>query len=61
MTRLLTVKQAAAEYGIPAPTLYALIAGRKLPEVRLPGAERRVWLDRADLDKLIAASRQVRT
>ena len=59
--RLLTVKGGAAEYGIPPSTLYKLIADGKLPEVRLPGSERRVRLDRSDLEKLIATSRAVRT
>lgn len=59
--RLLTVAGAADKYGIPASTLYRLVADGRLAEVRLPGAERRVWLDIEDIEKLIAASRVVRS
>jgi excisionase family DNA binding protein len=61
LKRLLTIKSANGEYGIPTSTLYRLIADGKLAEVRLPGAERRVWLDREDLERLIMSSRGVRS
>jgi excisionase family DNA binding protein len=53
--RLLTIHQAANEYGITPGSLRALIASRKLPSVELPGV-RRVLIPRAVLEELIEAS-----
>lgn len=51
--RLLDLKAAETYSGISAWTLRDLIASGELPAVRPPGL-RRVWIDRADLDKAIA-------
>jgi hypothetical protein len=51
--RLLELKEAEAYSGISAWTLRELIASGDLPVVRAPRL-RRVWIDRADLDKAIA-------
>jgi hypothetical protein len=53
--RLITRQQAAAEYGIPARSIYDLICRGLLPVVRLPDT-RRIWLRRVDLDRLIESS-----
>jgi excisionase family DNA binding protein len=58
---LLTVKQAAAETGLPVSTIYSLITTGKLAEVRLPDVGgRRVWILRRDVEALLEKSRQVR-
>lgn len=51
--RLLDLKAAEIYSGISAWTLRDLIASGDLPAVRPPRL-RRVWIDRADLDKAIA-------
>jgi len=51
--RLLDLKAAEVYSGISAWTLRDLIASGELPVVRPPRL-RRVWIDRADLDKAIA-------
>ena len=51
--RLLDLKAAEAYSGISAWTLRDLIASGDLPVVRPPRL-RRVWIDRADLDRAIA-------
>lgn len=51
--RLLDMRAAEAYSGISAWTLRDLIASGDLPVVRPPRL-RRVWIDRADLDKAIA-------
>lgn len=51
--RLLELRDAEAYSGISAWTLRELIASGDLPVVRAPRL-RRVWIDRADLDKAIA-------
>ena len=51
--RLLDLKAAETYSGISAWTLRDLIASGDLPAVRPPRL-RRVWIDRADLDKAIA-------
>jgi excisionase family DNA binding protein len=51
--RLLDLKAAEIYSGISAWTLRDLIASGELPAVRPPRL-RRVWIDRADLDKAIA-------
>jgi excisionase family DNA binding protein len=52
--RLLDLKAAETYSGISAWTLRDLIASGDLPAVRPPRL-RRVWIDRDDLDKAIAA------
>ena len=52
--RLLDLKAAEVYSGISAWTLRDLIASGDLPAVRPPRL-RRVWIDRADLDRAIAA------
>lgn len=51
--RSLDLKEAESYSGISAWTLRDLIASGDLPAVRPPRL-RRVWIDRADLDKAIA-------
>lgn len=51
--RLLDLKAAELYSGISAWTLRDLIASGDLPAVRPPRL-RRVWIDRADLDRAIA-------
>jgi excisionase family DNA binding protein len=51
--RLLDLKAAEIYSGISAWTLRDLIASGELPAVRPPRL-RRVWIDRADLDRAIA-------
>jgi excisionase family DNA binding protein len=51
--RLLDLKEAEAYSGISVWTLRELIASGELPTVRPPGL-RRIWVERADLDKAIA-------
>ena len=51
--RLLDLKAAEIYSGISAWTLRDLIASGALPAVRPPRL-RRVWIDRADLDRAIA-------
>lgn len=51
--RLLTIRSASERTGIPVSTLHALVARGIMAEVRLPGAERRIWIREADLDQLI--------
>lgn len=52
--RLLDLKAAELYSGISAWTLRDLIASGELPAVRPPRL-RRVWIDRSDLDRAIAA------
>jgi len=51
--RLLDLKAAERYSGISAWTLRDLIASGELPAVRPPRL-RRIWIDRADLDRAIA-------
>jgi excisionase family DNA binding protein len=53
--RLISIDQAADEYGIAPGSLRRLIAARELASVELPGI-RRVFLRREDLDALIEES-----
>jgi hypothetical protein len=55
---LLTLQAAAAEYGPPYTSLRDLVIQGHLPRVRL-GDSKRIWVKRADLEKLIAASTEV--
>jgi excisionase family DNA binding protein len=57
--RLLTVPQSAEQYGIPERSVHDLIARGLLPYVRFEGG-RRIWLDRQDLEALVAASKEKR-
>jgi excisionase family DNA binding protein len=60
--RLMSIKDASSYLGLSPWTVRDLIASGVLPRVRLPlgGARdvRRVLLDRVDLDKLIAQSKE---
>jgi hypothetical protein len=56
--RLLTGRQAEAETGVPYRSLYDLHLSGALPAVRFPGS-RRLWFERAALDRLIEQSREV--
>lgn len=53
-SRLLDLHEAERYSGISAWTLRDLIAAGHLPAVRPPRL-RRIWIDRADLDRAIAA------
>ena len=53
-TRLLTVAQAATYLGRSTPAVHRLIASKKLPVVR---ADRRLFVDRDDLDRFIQANK----
>jgi hypothetical protein len=53
--RLMTLQQASAEYGPPYTSLRDLVLRGHLPSVRL-GDSRRIWVRRADLERLIANS-----
>ncbi|HEY0876687.1 MAG TPA: helix-turn-helix domain-containing protein [Vicinamibacterales bacterium] len=57
--RLLTLRQAAEQYGIPQRSLHDLITRGVLPSVRF-GDGRRLWLDRRDIEAAIEAAREVR-
>lgn len=52
--RLISIKQAAAETGISEWTLRDLIASGDLPVIR-PPKNRRVFIDRRDLDHCLEA------
>lgn len=53
-TRLLTVAQAAEYLGRSKPAVHRLIASKRLPVVR---ADRRLFLDRQDLDAFISRNK----
>jgi predicted DNA-binding transcriptional regulator AlpA len=57
--RLLTLRQTAQEYGMPERSTYDLILRNALAAVRFPGS-RRIWVDRHDVEALIAASKELR-
>lgn len=50
--RLISLANAASEYGLPYHTLYELIQRGHLPKVRLPN-NRSIYLERRDLDDAI--------
>jgi predicted DNA-binding transcriptional regulator AlpA len=50
--KLLTLRQAEAEYGLPYATLWRLVTERQLPRLELPG-QRSIYVRRADLDTFI--------
>lgn len=56
---LLTLRQASAEYGPPYRSLRDLVLRGALPVVRLAGT-RRLWVQREDLERLIANSTETR-
>jgi hypothetical protein len=53
-TTLVTLQQAAAEYGPPYTSLRDLVIEGHLPKVQL-GDSRRIWVRRADLERLVGA------
>ena len=57
--RLLTLESIRDEYGPPTNSLRDLINRGVLPIVRFPGS-RRIWIERAEVERLIAASRETR-
>jgi hypothetical protein len=57
-TRLLSVRQAATEFGIPRGTLTKLLERGVLRPVRLPRI-RRTWVDRNDVEALLINSKEV--
>lgn len=52
--RLIGLKQAEVEFGLPYGTLYTLIKRGDLPSVQLPGV-RRIYLDRRDVERALDA------
>jgi hypothetical protein len=58
--RLLTLTQASESYGVPQRSLNDLVLRGILPAIRFADGGR-LWLDRGDIEKLIATSREVRT
>jgi hypothetical protein len=52
---LVTLQQASAEYGPPYTSLRDLVLRGRLASVRL-GDTKRIWVRRADLERLIEAS-----
>jgi excisionase family DNA binding protein len=50
--RLLSIKQAAKEFGLSVWTVRDLIGSGKLRAVQPPGI-RRIWLDRRDMERAI--------
>jgi len=54
-TKLVTLQDAAAEYGPPYTSLRDLVIQGHLPRVTL-GDSRRIWVKRADLERLITDS-----
>jgi hypothetical protein len=52
--KLISVKAAAEEYGLPAALLYELIKRGELPAVQPPNV-RRVYIVRADLERKLAS------
>ena len=54
-TELLTLQKAAAETGVPYTSVRDLVVQGHLPKVKL-GESRRIWVRRADLERLIARS-----
>jgi excisionase family DNA binding protein len=59
--RLLSLREAAAYLGVSRWTVSDWIKEGLLAAVRLPGSQRLVRVDRADLDELIARSRHLRS
>jgi hypothetical protein len=57
--KLLSLRDAERETGLPKDSLRKLIATGALPVVELPHI-RRVWIDRNDLDALIEQSKIMR-
>ena len=54
-TKLVTLQDAAAEYGPPYTSLRDLVIQGHLPRVHL-GDSRRIWVKRADIERLITNS-----
>ena len=50
--KLLTLRQAEAEYGLPYATLWTLVTERALPRLELPN-QRSIYIRRVDLDRFI--------
>lgn len=58
--RLLTAKQAAREYGLPYTTLRYLAQQGRVPVVRFDESKFARWFfERADLDRMIASSKDL--
>jgi hypothetical protein len=53
--RLLTLQQASREYGPPYTSLRDLVIRGHVPGIRL-GEGRRIWVRRADLERLVERS-----
>ena len=50
--KLLTLRQAEAEYGLPYATLWGLVTERLLPRLELPH-QRSIYIRRVDLEQFI--------
>lgn len=46
------------EYGPPYRSLYELVKIGELPHVILPGQSERIWIERAEMERLIDRGRQ---
>jgi hypothetical protein len=63
--RLVDLKRASAEWGIPIWTLRRLVWNGDLATVKLPSLDgrdktaRRIWIAREDLDRLIEQSKTI--
>ena len=55
--RLIDRRQAEELTGIPARSWYDLIKRGALPAVRLPHSSK-LWMERADVERLIASSKE---
>ena len=58
--RLLGLKQAEEEFGLPYGTLYRLVKNGNLPSVQLPGI-RRIYLDRRVIEHALEAWKVVQS
>lgn len=50
--KLLTLRQAEAEYGLPYATLWSLVDKQLLPRLEIPD-QRSIYVRRTDLDEFI--------
>ena len=51
--KLLTLRQAEADYGLPYATLWSLVTERRLRRLALPN-RRSIYIRRADLEQFIS-------
>ena len=56
-TRLVTLRTASKEWGVPYTSLRDLVIRGHLPRIRL-GASRRIWLSRETVERFIRQSEE---